>query len=45
MSDIEHSGEYENDIRYLHQDRSTQGTLSGDGLIRQTRTKTYSYSV
>ena len=44
MSDIEHSGEYVNEIRDLYQDRPTQGTLSGGGPTRQTRAKTYSYS-
>ena len=44
MSDIEHSWEYVNEIRDLHQDRSTQGTLSGCGPTRQTKAKSYSYS-
>ena len=39
MSDIEHSGEYDNEISNLHQDQPKQGTLSGGGPIRQTRAK------
>ena len=41
MSDIEHCGKYVNEIRDLHQDRPTQGTLSRGGPTRQTRAKTY----
>ena len=44
MSDIEYSVEYDNEISDLHQDRPTQGELSGGGPISQTTAKTYSYS-
>ena len=39
MSKIEYNEEYDNEIRDLHQDRSTQGTLLGtlnQGTINQS---------
>ena len=44
MSEIEDNGEYNSEFRDLHQDRPTQGKLSGDSPIRQTMAKTYSHS-
>ena len=42
MSEVEDSEEYDNKSCDLHQDRPTQGTLTGGSPIRRTRAKTYS---
>ena len=42
MSKVEDSEENDSECD-LHQDRPTQGTLTGGRPIRQTRAKTYSH--
>ena len=39
MSEVEDSEEYDSESWDLHQDRSTQGTLTGGSTIWRTRAK------